>query len=531
MKTGILQLLAAISLFIFPVIAEAIVMDRGVPPELNGGELRLSLRESVELAIKRNLSVILERYKEEKSLEKVTEEKGIFDPVFRINVDKIRQKLPLADIQYPRGFYSEEISKEGLGIGGMILTGARYGVELYFEKNESTSQVQTLNPKYSSRLNFSLTQPLLKDFGVSTTKTRIRVAEKEMRAARYDVKDSVIRTVGLVENAYWTILYAIENLKVQRESLGLANEVVKIAEVKVAAGEIAPVSLIEAKAGAAEREENVIIAEGDLKKAEYDLKSLLDLPDDSGRIYPHEFPEFTKTDVPLVKECINTAYNNRADLRAFEYRVEQKKIEERFANNQRLPRFDLVAEYGQRGIAGLPSEVIGADGRPLGVRVKGTPFEGKTEWEDVFDEYFKDEGYKSWTLGLRLEIPLGGREASAKYRQAALDRSSFELQMVMLKEKISSNVKKAVLDIQTSLKRIEAAKTARELAQEQLNIEKRKLDVGETSFYEFLRSERDLAEAKNRELKAFIDYNIARSKLRVEEGISLDHYGIEFDAG
>ena len=525
-KTALL-LLAAISLFIFTPVSQAVEIDRSLPSELKGEEIKLSLKEAVEMAMKRNLAVILQKYQVDLSLEKTTEEKGIFDPTLKFSLSKGKQEVPIADILYPRGYYAEDVESGDAGISGKILTGAKYSADLSLERNVSTSQVQTLSPRYSSRVNFSVTQPLLKDFGVGITKTRIRMAEKEAKASKYDVKDVLVKTVGQVEEAYWTIVYAMKNLGVQREGLDLAREMLKIAEIKVKAGEIAPVSLIEARAGVAEREGNVIAAEGELKKAEYDFKLLLDIPDSTGRIYPEDLPE-KSVFIPSVQESINMAYDNRADVRALEYRVEQKKVEESFNNNQRLPRLDIVGEYGYRGLSGTPSSVLDSNKQPLGSRITGTPFDGKTSWQDSFDEYFREAGFLSWTLGLKLEIPIGGREAGGRYRQTRIERSSLEHRMLILKEKIGAEVKKELLEINTSLKQMDAARAYTALAQEQLNVERRKLDAGETSFYEFLKRQRDFTDAKVKELKTLIYYNVAWSKFRVEQGISLNRYGIEF---
>jgi outer membrane protein TolC len=522
-----LLLIAVIGIFIFTPVSQAVEIDRSLPPELKGEEIKLSLKEAVELAMKRNLTVIFQKFQVDMSLEKITEEKGIFDPNLKLNLSAGKQEVPIADVLYPRGYYAEDFASGSAGIEGKILTGAKYGVDLSLERNKSTSQVQTLSPRYSSRLNLSLTQPLLKDFGIGITKTRIRMAEEGTKAARYDVKDTLVRTVGQVEEAYWNIVYAMKNLDVQMEGLDLAREVLKIAEIKVKAGEIAHVGLIEARAGVAEREGNVIAAEGELQKAEYDFKLLLDIPDSTGRIYPEDLPE-KSVFVPSVQESINMAYDNRADVRALEYRVEQKKLEERFDNNQRLPRLDIVGEYGYRGISGTPSDVLDSSGQPLGDRIINTPFEGKTSWQDSFDEYFKEGGFLSWTLGLKLEIPIGGRAAGGRYRQASIERGSLEHKMLILKEKISAEVKKELLDINTGSKRMDAARAYSALAQEQLNVERRKLDAGDTSFYEFLKRQRDFTDAKVKEIKALIDYNIAWSKFRVEQGIALNRYGIEF---
>jgi outer membrane protein len=495
---------------------------------LFAANLELSLKNAVELGVLKNRDVIIEKYLHKMALEKILEAKGIFDPVLSSNLEGTKGEVPIAEIFYPNGFYKEEAERGGLNLKGKVFSGADYGVDFSLERYTTDSQVVTLSPRYSTRLEFSLVQPFLKDFGESITKTKIRIAETGTKATKLDVKDRVVKTVNSVEEAYWDLVYAGKTLNFHREALNLAQRLVSEVEVKVKAGELAPINLIQAKSGMASMEENVISAENELKKAEHDLKLVLGIPEEGGTIIPMDQPKEIEK-IPDATEALDLAKKNRPDLQASKFRSEQKKIEEKYMKNQLLPRLDLIGKYGKRGLSGEPSTIIGSNGLPIGSLIPGTPYEGKTGAWDSLEDFVPNYGFEYWSVGLKLEIPLGNRAAEGKYRQTRLERMKMETETKSLGEKISNDVKKGILDIETTIKMREAAKVTTEFTEENLRVEEKRLKAGESTSYDVLKVQKDLTEAKTRYLKALVENNKAWSKVRAAEGTSLDEYEIEFN--
>ena len=512
--------LSMILVLVFLVFSPSAYADDELLEERTMG---LSLQSAVELGIARNLDVIIERYREEIAFQRIAEEESIFDPITGLSVEASRSEQPVAEVWYPRGYDIRKSAKSNLGVEGKIPTGAIYGVDLTFQRYETRSSAQTLRPQYSAKLNFSVTHPLLKDFGVGVTKTRIRMAETGDEIARYEVKDRVVRTVGAVEAFYWELAFALENLEVRRKSLELANKLLYETDIMVTAGEVPKLNSIQAKVGIAAREEEVILAENNARKADYDLKTLLDLPDDEVRITPLDRPQ-KDTVVPGLKESLDRAWKSRPDLQAVRLDVEQKEIERRYARNQVLPRLDVVAEYGYNGISGQPSKY----GDPDGSTVDQTPYAGRTNSTDAFNDFFTKSG-ESWLLGMKFEAPWGNDEARSRFTQAELAKKRSRTEVRRLEEKIANEVKKAVLDILTAVKRMGTMKAGVGLAKEQLAGEVARFRAGEATSYNILEFEEELRDMKTKELMAIMDYNTAWSDLRVAEGVALDEYGLEFD--
>jgi len=497
-----------------------------------GVNLELSLKHAVELGILNNRDVVIEKYLHKIALEKVLEARGIFDPVLSSNLEGGRWEVPIAEIFYKNGSYVEEAVRGGLNLKGKVFTGASYGVDFSMEQYETTSQVVTLSPRYSTRLEFSLTQPLLKEFGEDITKTKIRIAEKGTQVSKFQVKDRVIRTVSSVEEAYWNLVYAGKVLDFHKEAARLAKDLLDLTEVKVKAGEMAPINLVQAKSGLASMEENVVSAENELKKAEHDLKLLLGMPENEGTLFPLDQPRDIRF-IPSLAGILDSAQKNRPDLQASKSRLEQKKIEEKYMNDQVLPRLDLIGKYGRRGLSGVPSSVMvtGAGGKPepVGDRVQGTVFSGETTGWDSMQELYTGRGFDYWSLGLKLEIPLGNREAEGRYRQTKLERMKMETEIKSLDEKIANEVKKGILDIQTTIKMREASGVTVEYAEQNLQVEEQRFKAGESTSYDVLKLQKDVTEAKTRHIKALIEYTKAWARVRAAEGVSLKEYEIEFN--
>jgi len=88
-------------------------------------------------------------------------------------------------------------------------------------------------------------------------------------------------------------------------------------------------------------------------------------------------------------------------------------------------------------------------------------------------------------------------------------------------------IRNAVRDVQTNYKRVQAYKIARELAEQKLEAEQKKLKVGLATNYEVLLHQRDLADAQSSELKAVIDYNLSLAALDRALGITLKKKNIK----
>jgi outer membrane protein TolC len=174
----------------------------------------------------------------------------------------------------------------------------------------------------------------------------------------------------------------------------------------------------------------------------------------------------------------------------------------KFLRNLTLPALDLTATYGAQGLggtqflrqgSGVTSTIIGA--------VPGG-------YADAF-RALTGRDYSNWNVALNLTYPLGGSAAEATVARARVQRSQSAAQLRARELTVATDVTNAALQVQSSLQRYDAATAARGLAQQRLDAEQSRFDVGLSTNFFVVQAQRDLATAQNSELRALLDYRKA----------------------
>lgn len=491
------------------------------------GEARVSLRESVEVALERNPDLVVQKIKLEQAREKIVEEKGEYDPAFNLSSLIGRRDNVVASRFFPAGTYIEEERTQGFGLNGKVYTGARYGLSFRFQRQKSTSNTQTLSPQYAPTLTFNLTQPLLRDFGFDVNLTRIRVAQKGEEISREDLALGVSRLILQVVQAYWSLVFLKGDLEVKKTSLALAEALLRQNETLFRAGRVSSNSVQEARAGVAEREEAVIVAENEVRKGEDQLKLLLHADLATVALIPRDDLQYKAVDLDWERSR-ELALKRRPEIVRLEKEAEQREIDRKYAHNQTLPRLDFNAQYGMTGLSGRPNKTpVSIGGPPAGDFVKGSAFEGEERAEDAFDTFFTRHPFDNWSFELKLEIPLWNRTAKARLAQASLRLRESETALRIVRERVLLELRTASRDVLTARRRIEAARVAVQAVEEQLKGSRVRFEAGLTTSYEVLRVLDDLAQARTRELKALMDHNVAQTALSFAEGSLLEEYNVD----
>src|SRR5262245_16855675 len=255
------------------------------------GELSLTLRQAIELALERNPDLEIQKIRLEQAREQINERKGNYDPLINFRTLAGRHDNVIASRFYPTGLYIDTEQSQSIGYESKTTMGGRFNVALDYRRLVSTSNTQTLSPQYSAVLNMTLTQSLLRDFGRGIGTTQIRVAEKGKQIAEQNVYYRVSQLVHAVEEAYWSLTFLQQNLDSRKRSLEFAQRLLKQNEALLNAGKVAPVSVLQARSGVALHEEEVLTAESQMKKLEDRLKSLLRIDLSTASITPVNTPE------------------------------------------------------------------------------------------------------------------------------------------------------------------------------------------------------------------------------------------------
>jgi outer membrane protein TolC len=238
------------------------------------------------------------------------------------------------------------------------------------------------------------------------------------------------------------------------------------------------------------------------------------------RIVPLDKPSFIRKDISL-DEALKEALEKRPELRMKKINIETNELNMGVAKNQMLPSLDLQLSYWSPGLSG--DRIIYENNDPLFGQIIGK-IEGKAM--DSMRDAFKLL-YNNWTIGLTLSIPLSNFTTRADYVRARMELEKSQLELENIEKQIFLDVKNAVRDIDTNAKRVQAYRLARKLAEERLNAEVKKLNVGLTTNYFVLQYQEELERERSLELKSLIDYNLAWARLEKAVGSSLEKRNIK----
>ena len=488
-------------------------------------ERTLSLEDCVLKAMKNNLGVAVEVLKPELADLSVSKAKEKFMPSLSFGYGT--QSTNTASFSWIDA--AEEISTQyndySAQLTQLIPSGGEFSVSMYSYKNETNMKFQTINPRYGSRLAFNFTQPLLRNFGFKVSRKEIIIANNNRDISENQFKTVLLNTIYSVEEAYWTLVYSIENLKVKQQSLKLAQDLLTKNKREVEVGTIAPIEILSAESEVATREADILQAEAMVRNAEDLLKTIINLAAEEksveGDIIPVDEPAFEEREVSL-EQALATALANRPDLQVSRIDLKNKEVNLSYASNQLLPDLSFQASYWSPGISG--TQLLYLDNNPLsGVVVGEVPGTSSDALKDAFN--FR---YKNWAVGVTLTIPLNTLLSRAEYAQAKVSLEQAMLSLKNREQQIFLDIRNAVRAVQTDYKRVQAYKVARELAGEKLEAEEKKLKVGLSTNYIVLQYQRDLANARGAELRAIVDYNISLARLDQALGITLKNKNIMF---
>jgi len=485
---------------------------------LSGEEfLTLSLEDCIIKALKNNLQVAVELYNPELADVSLTRARELFMPRFDLSYGTQKTENPPYWWIQGAGTLVSKYRDYGLSLVQQIPTGGNFTLSLISYKSDTNQSFQLINPRYGSTLRFDFVQPLLKDFGFKVSRKEIIIAQNNLDISRHQLEVTLQDTIYRVQEAYWNLVYAIEDLKVRKQSLKLAQDLLAKNRKEVEVGKLAPIEILNAEAVVASREADILQAEALIKRNEDILKNILNLPQETalGKIVPADQPTYVKKGISL-EEALKKAYEKRPDLKMKKTDIKTKELNLTVAKNQMLPGLNLNLSYWSPGISG--DRLLYLNDNPfLGVIVGKEKGSATDSLRDAFQLK-----YKNWAVSLSLSVPLSNFLTRADYVRARIELEKSQLELKNIEKQTLLDVKDAVREIVTSAKRVEAYRVARELAEKRLEAEEKKLKVGLTTNYFVLQYQEELATARSQELKALIDYNLAWAKLDKALGTSLD---------
>ncbi len=482
-------------------------------------EVSLTLEDAILKAMRNNLNIAVEVISPDIAVAGLSRAQELFLPRLDISYGRDRTEQPSTWWLQATDTNIAKTENYRASVTQMIPTGGTMSVALSSFRSDSNQAFSIVNPYYNSRLQFDFSQPLLRDFGTKITRREILVAQTNVHISENQLKTVLAETIFQIQDAYWNLVYAIENLKVKQQSLQLGRDLLVKTEKEVEVGQTAPIEILNAEAEVARREADILQAEALVKRSEDILKTLINLEVEGDlnqiKILPLDEPSFEPRTISL-DEALGMALAKRPDLEVSRATIDARRINFNVAKNQLLPSLDLNLSYWSPGISG--DRLIYLNDDPFTGIVVGTE-EGSRS--DAFRDAMKFL-YENWSIGLTLSLPLGDIISKANFAQARLELEQSEARLKNQEQQIYLEVSDAVRTLETDAKRVDAYRIARELAEQRLEAEMKKLNVGLSTNYFVLQYQEQLANTRSLEIRALVDYNISEGRIDRVTGASLD---------
>jgi outer membrane protein TolC len=475
--------------------------DKDVPVRR---QLPLSAREAVSLSLNHNLDIEVARYQPWIEDQNIYAAMGLWDHMAYASISEAHDVSPgTSSLSGALRLRNEDLAFT-VGLRKLLPFGASYDLSFSSDRAESNNSFLLFNPIWSQTLGGSMTVPLLKGLGTEANTATLLIARHTRDQSVDSFEKSLSDSVFQVMQAYWDLVFAIENKKVKDQSLDVAVRLLEDTRRRLDRGLAARIDVTQAEAGVASQQEGILTAEQAVFSSTDRLKRLVDpaLLQDAVMIAPVDAPRFQGSDLDekvAVSQAMEEAIQRRPEVRQLRTQLLSQDAVLVRANNDLLPKLDLVGSGFLNGTEGTF--------RATNTDVRGGDF-------------------YNWSLMLSFEYSLERSSAQGAIRKAELEKKRFLLQVRNLENQILVEVRDAVRSIKTDEKRIEATRRARILAQEQLDGEISRNEHGLSTTFRVLDVQKELVQAKTNELKALIDYNLGWHTLHKATGVLLHKNGI-----
>ena len=460
-------------------------------------ELPITLDTAVRAAIERNLDLRVQTFNPALSETDVRRARAVYDPNLSLLLDYRDSNAavdPTLSFFANRRIFDANLSTDFLLSSGATASAA-------FTNFWSQDDLGTPFSRYAQpQVSLSLSQPVLRGFGKEITEKDITIAGYAKASSLLQWRSAAISKVADTRDAYFALVKARENLTTRRSSLAVAKEIHAGTQARVKAGVLASVELLDSEFGVAQREQDLLVAEKNVKDASDSLSVLIQygvgselVPADLIPVEPMEVSE---------REEMAIALRNRPDLRDAKVGLETEEFRTKVARNEMLPAVSLTGSAGLGGLA--------------------------PGYGDALDE-LKSGNSPFWSIGVTLSFPLGNDAAKADLAAGILQERQADTRIRSLTESIRLDVRSALRALDTSMRQVGAAQKGVVLGEARLASFLKRGKVGLATTTDILQAESDLTSSRETLTAARAAYQGAQTLLWKATGELLERQGIRIE--
>src|SRR6266478_662870 len=534
---------------------------------IHDGKLELSMQEAVELALENSMDIVVQRYnpwfadtgilKAESGGFGGTTPGAVFggstasnpllnyDPLITTNLSFDDRNVPVNN-PLTSGTGTGLLALTALVLHSSVYnfqysqgfqTGTTFFTAWNNTRSSSTSAANLFNPSVNSTIFAGFQQQLLNGFGRAVNTRNIRIAKNNRKIADWAFTQQAITTVTNTINSYWELVFARENVKVQQQAVTVAEKLYNDNKKQLEIGTMAPLDVTRAESEVAANRQNLIVAQTLLLQDQQALKNFIS----KNPLAPNFVNvEIIPTDLPARPEAIEAATFEEAVKEAFAKRPELQEsainllnsaIDVKATRNALLPTATLSAQYGTVGlagnqpkfgtpVAGLGTQLVDGNGNLVNIFIPRltAPVTGVSQagFGDAMSSAFHNT-FPDYQVSLHLQIPIRTRSAQADNQRSILTQRHLEAQLQQLKNAALLDVRNTYIALAQDRARVEAASKARELQQQTFDAEQKKYQLGASTVYLVIQTQRDLINAQGTELRALA--NLAEAKANYERAV------------
>ncbi len=455
------------------------------------------------------------------------------DPNVTATIQLERANQPQSNLLFSGGktALNQNTDQYNFGYNQGFFWGSQLAVTLTNSRVTSDNPFFPYSPQLTSVFKAQVTQHLLQGAGWWVNRRLIQESVYDRRLSDSGFRQQVLYTVNQVENIYWALVGAYEDLQSKERALQQSTQVASDDRKQLAIGTMAPLDVITADSAVATDKQALITAQSNLEYQQLILKqaiarNLNDAALTNAQIIPtdrvdiHALPEESQS----VDDLVKTAFKRRPELEQATLSLKKDQITLRGARNGLLPMVDAYAFYGSSALGGSQSPFcslgFGASAAqcPAGTFPTVTT---TTTLGHLFNSSGSDKG-----VGFTVNIPLGNRVAQAQQSRAQLEYRQAQLRLQQLYTQIRMQIVNQKFALVNDRAAIKAAEAAQVLSTESLDDEKKKLKLGASTTALVLQQVRNLATADDNLTDARVVYARDRAELFQLVATTLEHYGI-----
>jgi len=413
--------------------------------------------------------------------------------------------------------------------------GFQWGTNLAVGFNNSRfttgSAFSSLSPALSSSFRAQVTQHLLQGFGFAPNTRFIQIAKNNREISDVAFRLQITTTVDQIENMYWDLVFAYENVRVQKEQLAFAQKTLSDNQKQVEIGTLAPIEVVRAQSTVASNQQTLTVALTNLQLQQLLMKNalsrtLVDPALADAEVIPTSTMELSAQEAVVpTQDLVNDALGHRPELAEARINLSNTDISNKAIRSALLPTVDLFAYYGGTGLGGDQNPQYVCLQTPTAQGCAGYTSFPSVSYGSTLNQLVNstapDKG-----AGITINIPIRNRAAQATQVRSEFEYRQAQLRIQQIENQVRIEVRNAQFGVQQNRASVASAQAAVDLARQSLDAEQKKYALGASTSTLVLQNEAALTQSESTLVSAKALYEKAEVELDRAIGLLLDHAGI-----